>query len=218
VSDRALLAHLDALAVGRRPKPFPANSEDGDVLRVAIALRASRPGDAIPDDQFVSGLYQRLIEEADDAAPTARMRSLGWRRARITIATVAASASLIGGTYIATEHARAAPGTTAAISVPQGGEVRAGTFETPQGKVLGQIVAFSGNPSWVYMDVGVAQSRGTVICNLQLDDGSVVAAGSMELHDGRGELSKPIRVDGHRLRGAQLFTATGTALASATFA
>ena len=96
--------------------------------------------------------------------------------------------------------------------------MRTGTFETPSGEVLGQIVAYNGHPSWVYMNVGVSQSTGTVMCMLQLKDGSIVAAGTIEIHGGTGELSKSIPVDIHRLRGAQLFTSTGAVLGSATFA
>jgi hypothetical protein len=96
--------------------------------------------------------------------------------------------------------------------------LRTGTFETPNGEVLGQIVAYNGHPSWVYMNVGVSQSAGTVMCMLQLNNGSIVAAGTIEIHGGTGELSKSIPVDIHRLRGAQLFTSSGAVLASATFA
>jgi hypothetical protein len=218
MTDRALCAYVDALAVGRRPRRFQATTDDAELLRTAIALRASRPGESTPDDQFVSDLYQRLVEQADDAGPTAAVRPLVARRVRTAVAAVAASVSLIGGTYIATESVSSSPGTTAAVSVPRGNELRAGTFETPQGQVVGQIVAYRGRPSWVYMDVGVAQSQGTIRCKLQLDNGSIVAAGHMALHHGRGELSKSIQVDIHRLRGAQLFTSTGAVLASATFA
>jgi hypothetical protein len=217
MTDRALSAFIDALAAGRRPRPFKATPEDAEVLRTAIALRAARPGDSAPDDQFVSDLYQELVKEAD-AAPTATIRPLITRRVRTALVAVAASVSLIGGTYLATESFSSSTGTTAAVSVPHGDELRTGSFETPQGNVLGQIVAYKGHPSWVYMNVGVAQSQGTIMCKLQLDNGSIVAAGLIELHHGSGELSKSIPVDVHRLRGAQLFTSTGAALASATFA
>jgi hypothetical protein len=125
---------------------------------------------------------------------------------------------LVGGTFAATESFDQSPATTAAVGVPHGDVLRTGTFETPNGEVLGQIVAYNGHPSWVYMNVGVAQSSGTVMCKLQLNDGSIVAAGIIEIHRGTGELSKSIPVDIHRLRGAQLFTSTGAVLASATFA
>ena len=58
-----LSAFIDALVDGRRPGKLRADPEDVAVLRTAIALRAARPGDAIPDEQFVSDLYASLAED-----------------------------------------------------------------------------------------------------------------------------------------------------------
>jgi hypothetical protein len=217
VNDRRLFSFLDALVAGRRPRAFKADSEDVEVLRTAIALRASRPGDSNPDEQFVSDLYQRLAEQAV-SSPSANVHPLVLRRARAALVAVAASVALVGGTYVATESFSQSPATTAAVGVPHEDALRTGTFETPKGDVLGQIVAYNGHPSWVYMNVGVSQATGTVMCMLQLKDGSIVAAGTIEIHRGAGALSKSIPVDIHRLRGAQLFSSTGAVLASATFA
>jgi hypothetical protein len=217
VSDRRLSSFIDALVAGRRPGAFKADPEDVEVLRTAIELRAARPGDATPDEQFVSDLYQSLAEQAD-SSPVANVHPLRMRRARTALVAVAASFALVGGTYVATSSFNQAPATTAAVGVPHGDALRTGTFETAKGEVLGQIVAYNGHPSWVYMNVGVSQSTGTVTCMLQLNNGSIVAAGTIEIHGGTGELSKSIPVDIHRLRGAQLFTSTGAVLGSATFA
>jgi hypothetical protein len=217
VSDRRLSSFIDALVAGRRPGAFKADPEDLEALRTAVELRAARPGDAAPDEQFVSDLYQKLAEQAD-SSPLADVHPLRRRRARTALVAVAASVALVGGTFAATESFDQSPATTAAVGVPHGDALRTGTFETPKGEVLGQIVAYNGHPSWVYMNVGVTQSTGTVMCKLQLNDGSIVAAGTIEIHRGTGELSKSIPVDIHRLRGAQLFTSTGAVLASATFA
>jgi hypothetical protein len=217
VKDRRFSSFIDALIAGRRPPAFKADPEDVEVLRTAIALRAARPGDATPDEQFVSDLYQSLVEQAD-SSPVSNVHPLRLRRARTALVAAAASFALVGGTYVATESFSQAPVTNAAIGVPRGDALRTGTFETPKGEVLGQIVAYDGHPSWVYMNVGVSQSTGTVICMLQLKDGSIVAAGAIEIHGGTGELSKSIPVDIQRLRGAQLFSSTGAVLGSATFA
>jgi hypothetical protein len=217
VSDGRLSSFIDALVAGRRPEAFKVDPEDLEVLRTAIALRAARPGDGAPDDKFVSDLYQSLTEQADSSSVT-NVRPLRRRRARTALVAVAASVALVGGTFAATESFDRSPANTAAVGVPHGDALRTGTFEAPNGDVLGQIVAYNGHPSWVYMNVGVSKSTGTVMCKLQLNDGSIVAAGTIEIHRGTGELSKSIPVDTHRLRGAQLFTSTGAVLASATFA
>ena len=217
MSDRRLSSFLDALVAGRRPGAFKADPEDLEVLRTAIALRTARPGDGTPDEQFVSDLYQSLTEQAD-SSPATNVHPLRRRRTRTALVAVAASVALIGGTFAATESFDQSPANTTAVGVPHGDALRTGTFEAPNGEVLGQIVAYNGHPSWVYMNVGVAKSTGTVMCKLQLNDGSIVAAGTIEIHSGTGELSKSIPVDIGRLRGAQLFTSTGAVLASATFA
>jgi hypothetical protein len=52
VTNRPLFSYIDALVAGRRPGSFKASPEDVEVLRAAIELRAARPGDAIPDEEF----------------------------------------------------------------------------------------------------------------------------------------------------------------------
>jgi hypothetical protein len=217
VSDRRLSSFIDALVAGRRPGALRADPEDLEVLRTAIELRAARPGDGTPDEQFVADLYQSLTEQADSSSAT-NVHPLRRRRARTALVAVAASVALVGGTFAATESFDQSPAHTTAVGVPHRDALRTGTFEAPNGEVLGQIVAYNGHPSWVYMNVGVSKSTGTVMCKLQLNDGSIVAAGTIEIHRGTGELSKSIPVDIRRLRGAQLFTSTGAVLASATFA
>jgi hypothetical protein len=217
MSDRRLSSFIDALVAGRRPRAFKAGPENVEVLRTAIAMRAARPGDATPDEQFVSDLYQSLVEQSEPSR-AANVHPLRMRRARTALVAVAASVALVGGTYVATESFNQSPVTPGAVGVPHRDSLRTGTFETPKGEVLGQIVAYNGHPPWVYMNVGVSQTTGTVRCKLQMNDGSIVAAGTIEIHGGTGELSKSIPVDIHRLRGAQLFTSTGAVLASATFA
>ncbi len=69
MTGRRLSAFIDALSAGRRPAPYRAEPDDVEVLRAAIALRAARPGDAAPDDAFVAGLYESLVEES--SAPDA---------------------------------------------------------------------------------------------------------------------------------------------------
>jgi len=216
VSDRRLSSYIDALIAGRRPAPFPADPEDVEAVRTAIELRAARPGDAAPDEKFVSDLFESLSKRADSSEGT-NVIPIKPRRVRAALFAAAASVMLIGGTFVATANIDHSPATTAAIGVPRGQTLRTGTFETSSGEVLGQVVAYDGHPSWVYMNVGASQSTGTIVCKLQLNNGAIVSTGTIELRNGTGVLSKYIHVDIHRLRGAKLFTSTGAVLASATF-
>jgi hypothetical protein len=65
--------------------------------------------------------------------------------------------------------------------------------------------------------IDVPNYEGPITCELQVEDGSTVAFGTFELHQGIGQFSKTIRVDVPRLRGARLVTSTGATVASATF-
>jgi hypothetical protein len=216
VTGRRLSAFIDALAAGRRPGRFRADPDDVALLQTAIELRAARPGEAKPDEKFVSHLYQRLSDQAASrAVPDARPVKL--RRGRIALAAVAASAVLVGGTLAATDtftHPAATPATSQA---PHGNMLRTGTFSTSDSQVLGQIVAYRGQPSWVFMNVEVPNYDGPITCELQVEDGSTVAFGTFEVHGGIGQFSKVIRVDVPRLRGARLVNSTGATVALATF-
>jgi hypothetical protein len=216
VNRRRLSAFIDALVDGRRPQGFRADPDDADVVRTAIGLRAARPGDSQPDEQFVSALYERLANE-QPAEVISIDRPVRLRRGRAALAAVAASVVLVGGTAVATEAFNQA-GAPAAIQAPQGRVLRTGTFETTDNRVMGQIVAYRGNPSWVFMNVGGSNYSGPITCKLQVENGSTVAVGVFHLHGGMGQFSRTIQVDIGSLRGAKLVSSSGSVVAAATFA
>ena len=216
MTPRRLSAFLDALAAGRRPRPFHADLEDVEMVRVAIALRAARPGDAIPDDAFVAELHEQLANDLNSSEQT-NVRPLKMRRARVALVSVAAGLALVGGTFAATELSNPTNVQQSATAVPQGQTLRTATFEAPTGRVAGQIVVYHGDPSWVYMNVDVPQANGTVKCELHLANGDVVAAGTVQLHDGSGVFSQSIPMDAGKVRGATLYDSSGAAVASAIF-
>jgi hypothetical protein len=217
MTTRRLSAFIDSLVAGRRPRGFQADPEDVEMLRVAIALRAERPGDAVPNEEYMAALHQQLA--ADRAGPPehSNVRPL-VHRGRTALVAVAAGVALVGGTVAVTEVFNTASVQQSATGVPHGQAVRTATFETPTGAVLGQIVVYHGHPSWVFMNVDVAHSNGAVKCELHLADGTVVAAGTVQLQDGSGQFSKSIQMDTAQVRGATLFDPSGAVVASATFA
>jgi len=217
MTSRRLSAFIDALVSGRRPGRFSAAHDDVEVLRMAIALRAARPGDAKPDEEFVSGLYDELAGQASSRRGR-NVHPVKVGRGRAALVAVAASVVLVAGTATATEafnQGRAAP---VAVLVPHGQVLRTGTFETASHRALGQIVAYRGHPSWVFMNVDVASYGGRIVCMLEGDNGAIVAVGTFELHRGVGQFSRTVQVDFGRLRGARLVTPGGSTVASATFA
>ena len=72
MSRRSLRRHLDDLVAGRRPRPFRATAEDAEELRVAIELRAARPGAGELREGFVDELQRRLAAELAGAEPVTR--------------------------------------------------------------------------------------------------------------------------------------------------
>jgi hypothetical protein len=216
MSRRQMSAFIDALAAGRRPAGFQPGLEDAAALRTAIELRAARPGDAGPDEQFVSRLYDELVE-LHQSRVTPILRQVHRPRRRIALVSIAAGLALVAGTVATTEAIDHPASTRVALPLPQGRELRTGTFEDASGHNLGQIVVYSGNPSWVFMDVKGSSYDGPVACSLQGANGSTVMTGGFNLEGGAGELAKTIRVNVGRLRGARLVTSTGALLASASF-
>jgi hypothetical protein len=180
-------------------------------------LRASRPGDAVPDEEFVDGLYDELAAQ-QHALVAPNVRALKFRRGRAALVAVAAGMTLIGGTFGATLAFDQGSVNPAAVQAPSRSALRTATFETADHRVMGQIVAYAGSPSWVFMSVAGSDYSGTVVCTLQAENGSTVATGAFELDHGIGKWSKTIHVDVGRLRGAKLVTSSGNVVASATFA
>ena len=144
MTSRRLSTFIDALAAGRRPGHFRADPEDVAIVRAAIALRAARPGEAAPDERFVSDLQESLAEQersrvGPDTPPVPTRR---WRAA---LAAVAAGVVLVAGTTIATEAFNHEAAPLAAVQPPQGGVLRTGTFRAADRRVLGQIAAYRGH-------------------------------------------------------------------------
>jgi hypothetical protein len=216
MTTRRLDAFIDALAAGRRPRHFQADPEDVEMLRVAIALRAARPGDAVPDETFVAELHEQLAENLSPSEPP-NIHPLKRHRARAALVAVAAGLALVGGTFAVTESSNKATVHQSASAVPHGQALRTATFQSPTGQVAGQIVLYHGNPSWVFMNVDLPDSNGPVVCELHLANGKVVAAGTVQLHDGNGEFSQSIHMDAGKARGATLYDSSGAVVASAIF-
>jgi hypothetical protein len=181
-------------------------------------LRGARRSDEGPTEAFVEDLFQRLSEQAN-AAIAAEPRPVPARRARQTLVAAAAAAVLVAGTVVATEELDTSGTAPSAAQVPHGTELRTGTFQTTDGQVFGQIVAYRGQPSWVFMNVDVPNYEGRIECMLQVADGTTVAFGTFTMHDGVGQFSRALNaVNIGRLRGAKLVDSAGSAVAAATFA
>jgi hypothetical protein len=216
VNTRRLNTYLDDLVAGRRPRGFVADAEESEVVRAAIALRADRPGDAAPQESFLAALHADL-SDLSDQAPAPQAPANRWGRGRAALFGVAASLAVIGGTVAITEVSTQ-PTVQTATQVPSGHALRTATFETSAGRVMGQIVVYQGHPSWVFMDVNSPNASGSMKCELHLANGDVVAAGTVQLHEGKGQIARAIQMDSGQLRNATLSNDSGAVVASANFA
>ncbi|MEU9213484.1 hypothetical protein AB0D27_37675 [Streptomyces sp. NPDC048415] len=89
------------------------------------------------------------------------------------------------------------------------------------GRPTGDVYAHPGSPGWIYMSVNLAVAgapyNGTVSCQLERSDGTLVRVGSFPLHQGYGFWGGPAAVDPSALTGARLTSSDGTVLATAHF-
>jgi hypothetical protein len=222
MTTRKLSAFVDAIATGRRPKRFRVEPDEVDGLRAAIELRAARPGDSTPSPAFTEGLFRQLSDQLrpeDVAARDVVVVAAPRHRARMALLAASVAAVLVAGTAVVTEAVSQPATTRGATQLPQLSALRTGTFQTADGQVLGQIVAYRGDPSWVFMNVNAPDYSGPITCMLQVADGTTVAFGTFTVHNGTGQFSKNLgSVDVGALRGAKLVNSSGAPVAAATFA
>ena len=165
-------------------------------------MQAARPGEGAPDAQFVDNLRNELALQVA-AAPASSVSPMVSRRSRLLVGA-AAAVTVIGGTVAATtgvEHALvAAP----AVHVTYSHLLRMGTFESKDGKTVGEIVAYRGNPSWVFMSIKAPGLKGTVRCQIEMDNGHSGPTGTFVLQNGVGDWARPIPVDINQIRWSHI--------------
>ena len=214
MNPRRVAAFVDALLSDRRPKAFKAGAIDAEVLRAAIAMRSGRPGEVSPDERFVARLRDELAMQARGAAGS-RSRSSVTMRARLMLG--AAAVTVMGGTVAATttmDHLLAAGGP--ALST-QSRLLRVGTFRSTDGHTVGQLVAYRGNPSWVFMSIRDPGISGTFRCRVQMANGRTAATGTFVVRNGVGEFARTTSANIGRFRGATLVAPGGVVMARARF-
>lgn len=177
MSGRGLRRHLDDLVHGRRPRPFRATPAEADELRVALELRAGRPGADDPRPAFVDELHRRLAAEldgarADTSVAPQRSHPLDRRRLLAGGAGLAAASAAVGaavGHALTGDRRPDGPDTV----TPTGGAWRTvvAAAELPEGAVrafdLGTVVGFVHRVDGVVRAVsGTCTHQG---CRLRLD-------------------------------------------------
>ncbi|BAY00109.1 hypothetical protein MSTE_04817 [Mycobacteroides stephanolepidis] len=94
MNPRGLRHYIDDLLRGRRPKPFRPDDFEAAQIRTAIELRASRPGDDAPSQEFLASLQGRLAEQMGETpAPAEQKRWQAPTRRTVLVSTSAAAAA-----------------------------------------------------------------------------------------------------------------------------
>lgn len=119
---RGINRYVEDLIRSRRPRRFTATEEGTRLARIAIMLRAARPGSGAPREEFVQGLHKRLAASLDSPPPgkPARQQAPG-RRAFLRAATVTGGVAVVGGAAVAgatAEHALTASPATGPAPEP----------------------------------------------------------------------------------------------------
>ena len=208
MTDHRVEPFVDAILADRPPKRFSATPDDADVLRLAIELHVSRSEKMAPDPQFVRELGGQLAAaDPGDArilplrtgprpagvrghpwCPVySRLRAV-YRRRVGAIGTAAAALVLVAGTFAAAHLVPPSSRAPGALQGPTAAATeRSGTLLTSAGVPVGHAYAYSGDPSWVMMDVVAPGFTGVYHCQLQLADGAIVTAGNVAVHNGTGQ-------------------------------
>jgi hypothetical protein len=101
--------------------------------------------------------------------------------------------------------------------VAQSATLRFASLRTPAGQTVGQVYLHQGDPSWMFMSMHGRDTDTTLSCELHLANGTTMQVGTVQLHEGTGQLAHPVPLNVSQLRRAQLVTSTGAIVASATF-
>ena len=236
MTDKDVAAHVEALLTGQPAKPLQASAEEAGVLRAAVALRAGHASGVAPDPWFVESLHRELAAAGTDRSRSmrrphrrlaklehpARSDATGSGRARpgrpwwAPLGKAAAAAVMVASSVAAGAtlgHGSPVP----VASAPAAVSVRSAALLANDGRPLGRAYAYSGSPSWVFMDVRDSGLTGGYVCELHLTNGTTTPAGMVTVYNGTGDWAHTVRVEAGQVRQATLVTPSGVAVASATF-
>ena len=143
----------------------------------------------------------------------ARGRTRLLARASAAVIAVAAASGL--GVWIA-QAAGHPPTRAQAVAPTPNRSMRAQLFNE-LGQPVGQVIAHSGRPGWVFMTVDNQSAGGWVVCYLETAAGKSVRLGTFDIYEGHGSWGAAAPVSMSQLRGARLVGATGATVAVASF-
>jgi hypothetical protein len=133
------------------------------------------------------------------------------------VGKAAAALVLVAGTVTATNLMSGHTAAPVAARAPGTATVRSGVLLSADGRPVGRTYAYTGSPSWVFMDVHGSSLSGVYTCELELADGSVVPAGVVVVYNGTGDWAHTVTVPVSKVRRARLVNSRGATVATAAF-
>jgi hypothetical protein len=176
---------------------------------------ADRPSTDRPSTDRPAADRPRDNRPRDDRPGTVPVRPGGARPGRMrrmlaaTAVVLAVIAAGLGGWRIG---AGTSPAQSAALPLTSTSLLSADK------QTVGNVFLYSGTTRWLYMSVDLGSGDGQVTCQVVSADGRVTNIGSFRLTSGYGAWGSPDPGVAGPLRGARLVSATGTVLATASFA
>jgi hypothetical protein len=194
----AALAHLERCE--------RCSAEVEDLSAAADELLELAPA-AEPPVGFEARVAQRLRASQSQGGP-GRLRPL--RR----LLAAAAAVGVAFGAGVAVDRAT---GGAALSSYSAAGALETASLMS-QGRQVGQVLVFAGNPTWIWVDVEGVRWQGALRCEVTLDEGRPVVLGSFWLSGERGAWSRSFSLPAGRLREARVLDEEGRVLAVAKLA
>lgn len=102
MNPRGLRRYVDDLLRGRRPRSFRPDDFEAAQIRTAIELRASRPGDDTPSQEFLSELRGRLTEQMSDMPVSSAQKR--WQAPRRTVLVGTSTAAAAAAVAVTADH------------------------------------------------------------------------------------------------------------------
>ena len=176
----------------------------------------SRAADAVvqvaPELEPPVGFETRVFERmgVTDVRPLRRRPRRYWVPATVAAAVVA----LAVGLGVALTSSPSPPSTSAQGShhALLAGDLR------ESGQVVGRVETFGGARPWMQMTLDDSTARGRVRCLVVTDDGVTHWVGSFVASEGYGAWAAPLHVDPKDVRSAEVVSASGAVIATATLA
>ncbi len=204
------LAHLDRCPACR--------SLVEDMARVGDALVDLAP-EAPPPVGFEARVLDR--QRGEQRAAPGRRR---WP-AVAAVASVAAAVSVVVSLHVGSQRATSSAAGPGGSSVAKPGQVGAlgarnvAVAALRHGDMrVGEVFAYTGSPSWVFMTVDDGEPSQQVTCQLETRGGRIVDLGTFGLSSGYRSWGATLGVDPATIKTVRLMSAQGQILSTATFA